>query len=194
MNIKRLLEGELGTRRRLEAAQQIKIENQLTTSLGYPAWTIGLAVPVGALDQLMVMYRLQPEEPGLLVVQIDGLSLPVLERGLAEGRMPFLRRVLQRERAVLHPMSVGLPTSTPAFQMAAMYGVGIVAAPCVGPFVVALLAILAQRGDVSFGFASMFMLSLGLGFPYLFLAAFSSALPSRATAARSCAKTAPVSA
>ena len=59
----------------------------------------------------------------LLVVQIDGLSHAVLERGLAEGRMPFLRRLLQRGGCRLHPMSVGLPTSTPAFQMAAMYGV-----------------------------------------------------------------------
>jgi len=56
--------------------------------------------------------------------------------------------------------------------------VGIVAAPCVGPFVVALLAILAQRGDAGFGFASMFTLSLGLGFPYLFLATFSGQLQS----------------
>jgi thiol:disulfide interchange protein DsbD len=52
--------------------------------------------------------------------------------------------------------------------------VGIVAAPCVGPIVVALLVTLGQRGDVGFGFASMFTLSLGLGFPYLFLATFSS--------------------
>src|SRR6266850_283925 len=59
----------------------------------------------------------------LLVVQIDGLSRAVLERALAEGRMPFLRRLLQRGGGRLHPMSVGLPTSTPAFQMAAMYGV-----------------------------------------------------------------------
>jgi type I phosphodiesterase/nucleotide pyrophosphatase len=59
----------------------------------------------------------------LLVVQIDGLSRAVLERALAEGRMPFLRRLLQRSGARLHPMSVGMPTSTPAFQMAAMYGV-----------------------------------------------------------------------
>jgi TRAP-type C4-dicarboxylate transport system permease small subunit len=28
---------------------KLQLENQLTTSLGYPAWTIGLAVPVGAL-------------------------------------------------------------------------------------------------------------------------------------------------
>jgi hypothetical protein len=59
----------------------------------------------------------------LLVVQIDGLSHAVLERALAEGRMPFLRRLLQRGGGRLHPMSVGMPTSTPAFQMAAMYGV-----------------------------------------------------------------------
>lgn len=59
----------------------------------------------------------------LLIVQIDGLSRAVLERALAEGCMPFLRRLVERGGHRLHPMSVGLPTSTPAFQMAAMYGV-----------------------------------------------------------------------
>lgn len=59
----------------------------------------------------------------LLIVQIDGLSRAVLEQGLAEGRMPFLQRLLSRGRLRLHPMAVGMPTSTPAFQMAAMYGV-----------------------------------------------------------------------
>ena len=54
--------------------------------------------------------------------------------------------------------------------------VGIIAAPCVGPFVVAVLAMIAQRGDALFGFQTMFMLSLGLGFPYLFLALFSNLL------------------
>ena len=58
----------------------------------------------------------------LLIVQIDGLSRSVLERGLKSGRMPFVRRLLRRGYH-LEPMSVGLPTSTPAFQMAAMYGV-----------------------------------------------------------------------
>lgn len=54
--------------------------------------------------------------------------------------------------------------------------VGIVAAPCVGPFVVAVLAIIAQRGNALFGLQTMFVLSLGLGFPYLFLAMFSNLL------------------
>ena len=55
-------------------------------------------------------------------------------------------------------------------------GVGIIAAPCVGPFVVAVLALIAQKGDVGFGVRTMFTLSLGLGFPYLFLAMFSNLL------------------
>lgn len=56
--------------------------------------------------------------------------------------------------------------------------VGVIAAPCVGPFVVALLAILAQRGDALFGFQAMFTLALGLGLPYLLLAMFSNLLQS----------------
>jgi hypothetical protein len=37
--------------------------------------------------------------------------------------MPFVARLLARDGYRLEPMSVGLPTSTPAFQMATMYGV-----------------------------------------------------------------------
>src|SRR5207249_2060644 len=79
------------------------------------------------LDRLVRRLRLgRAPTPGrrrLLVVQIDGLSRAVLERVLTQGRMPFLRRLLQRGGHRLVPMSVGLPTSTPSFQMAAMYGV-----------------------------------------------------------------------
>jgi thiol:disulfide interchange protein DsbD len=51
--------------------------------------------------------------------------------------------------------------------------VGIVAAPCVGPFVLGLLAFVAARQNAPLGFVLFFVLSLGLGLPYLFLAAFS---------------------
>jgi hypothetical protein len=61
--------------------------------------------------------------PRLLIVQIDGLSRAVLEAALARGGMPFVARLLARQGYRLHPMSVGMPTSTPAFQLAAMYGV-----------------------------------------------------------------------
>ena len=50
--------------------------------------------------------------------------------------------------------------------------VGVVAAPCIGPVVLALLAFVAARQDAAFGFLIFFVLSLGLGLPYLFLAAF----------------------
>jgi Type I phosphodiesterase / nucleotide pyrophosphatase len=58
-----------------------------------------------------------------LIVQIDGLSRAVLEHALASGHMRFLKRLLDRRGHRMEPMTVGLPTSTPAFQMAMMYGV-----------------------------------------------------------------------
>lgn len=54
--------------------------------------------------------------------------------------------------------------------------VGIVAAPCLGPFVLGLLTFVASRRDPVLGFAMFFVLSLGLGLPYLVLASFSGTL------------------
>jgi thiol:disulfide interchange protein DsbD len=50
--------------------------------------------------------------------------------------------------------------------------VGVIAAPCVGPAVVALLTFVAARQDAFLGFLLFFALSLGLGLPYFFLGAF----------------------
>lgn len=54
--------------------------------------------------------------------------------------------------------------------------VGVVAAPCVGGFIVGLLAFVAARQDPGMGLLMFFVLSLGLGLPYLFLGAFSGSL------------------
>ena len=54
--------------------------------------------------------------------------------------------------------------------------VGVFAAPCVGPPVVALLGLVAARGDVWYGFHTFFALALGLSAPYLVLATFSNLL------------------
>lgn len=51
--------------------------------------------------------------------------------------------------------------------------VGIVAAPCVAPFTLGLLAFVAERQNVMLGVLFFAVLSLGLGLPYLFLALFS---------------------
>ncbi|MFA3781445.1 protein-disulfide reductase DsbD [Melioribacteraceae bacterium 4301-Me] len=50
---------------------------------------------------------------------------------------------------------------------------GIVAAPCIGPFILGLVTYVASRGDVFYGFLLFFVMALGLGLPYLFLAIFS---------------------
>lgn len=53
---------------------------------------------------------------------------------------------------------------------------GFVAAPCVGPVVVALLTYVGARANPLLGFALFFVLSLGLGLPYLILGMFSGAI------------------
>ena len=50
---------------------------------------------------------------------------------------------------------------------------GIVAAPCIGPFVLGLVTYVATKQDPYFGFLMFFVLAMGLGLPYLFLAIFS---------------------
>ncbi len=54
--------------------------------------------------------------------------------------------------------------------------VGIVAAPCIGPFILALLAYVGATGNPFLGFWMFFVLALGLGLPYLILGTFSSAI------------------
>lgn len=55
---------------------------------------------------------------------------------------------------------------------------GIVAAPCIGPFVIGLLVHVGAKGDPLYGFLLFFVLALGLGLPYLFLGTFSGAIKS----------------
>ncbi|MBI2440170.1 MAG: thioredoxin fold domain-containing protein [Lentisphaerae bacterium] len=54
--------------------------------------------------------------------------------------------------------------------------VGVFAAPCIGPPIIALLALVGAKGSPWFGFGSFFVLALGLGAPYLVLGTFSGLL------------------
>jgi thiol:disulfide interchange protein DsbD len=54
--------------------------------------------------------------------------------------------------------------------------VGVLAAPCVGPVVVGFIALVAKMGQLSYGLAVFFCLSLGLGLPLTVLAFFSGSL------------------
>ncbi|MEJ2587107.1 MAG: cytochrome c biogenesis protein CcdA [Deltaproteobacteria bacterium] len=50
---------------------------------------------------------------------------------------------------------------------------GIVAAPCLGPFILGLLTYVGQKGDPFLGFLYFFVLSIGMGLPLAVLAVFS---------------------
>lgn len=54
--------------------------------------------------------------------------------------------------------------------------VGFIAAPCIGPFVLGLLVYVGQIGSPFMGFLMFFVLAMGLGFPYIFLAIFSGSI------------------
>lgn len=54
--------------------------------------------------------------------------------------------------------------------------VGVFAAPCIGPPIIALLAFVGAQGDPLFGFTIFFVMAFGLGFPYLILGTFSGLL------------------
>ena len=62
------------------------------------------------------------DRPGLVLIQIDGLSRQQMERAVKAGRMPFLRRLLSRENYELRTFYSGLPASTPAVQAELFYG------------------------------------------------------------------------
>jgi endonuclease/exonuclease/phosphatase family metal-dependent hydrolase len=62
-------------------------------------------------------------EPGVLLIQIDGLSRKQMERALARGRLPFLKSLIQGQHYELTTFYSGLPSTTPAVQGELFYGV-----------------------------------------------------------------------
>lgn len=61
--------------------------------------------------------------PGLVMIQVDGLSRSQLERALQSGEMPFLKRLINQEHYRIQTQYSGLPSSTPAVQAEVFYGV-----------------------------------------------------------------------
>ena len=62
-------------------------------------------------------------DPGLVMIQIDGLAHGELEQALRRGKMPFLQRLMNNEHYQLRKLYSGLPSSTPAVQGELFYGV-----------------------------------------------------------------------
>ncbi|WP_082859360.1 endonuclease/exonuclease/phosphatase family protein [Microbulbifer sp. Q7] len=65
----------------------------------------------------------EPDAPALVLIQIDGLARPQLDKALADGKMPFLKRLIEHEHYHLDHMYSGVPATTPAVQAEIFYGV-----------------------------------------------------------------------
>jgi len=92
------------------------------------AWSRSVKGVVSRSEWLARLLRLSRAEgaaatPGLILIQIDGLSRTQLHRALHRRELPFLQTLIRREHYTNHPMYAGVPASTPAFQAELFYGV-----------------------------------------------------------------------
>lgn len=62
-------------------------------------------------------------DPGLLIIQIDGLSAERFSAALDAGTLPFVSRLLAARELQFVPFYSGLPSTTPAVQAELFYGV-----------------------------------------------------------------------
>lgn len=133
------------------------------TALLASFYVLGMAVTystlgvVAALTGKLFGAALQsPWVTGGIVVVVLALAASMF--GLWEIRIPaWVSGVAGARQGVVGSLVMGLV-------------VGLVAAPCIGPFVLGLLAYVGQKQSVLLGFLLFFTLAVGLGLPYLFLA------------------------
>ena len=130
-------------------------------------YVIGLAITYSIIGTLAafggsMMGSLLAHPVTLIFFSLLMLALSLSMFGLYEFRLP----------RILTQAGGGSRNGAPGALLMGLT-MGIVAAPCVGPFVVSLLGYVAQKGSVFTGFITFFVLALGLGLPYLFLGIFS---------------------
>jgi len=106
--------------------------------------------------------------PVLIFIALVMIALAMSMFDVYELRMPaFLNRLAgSQQKGYFGSLIMGLT-------------VGIVAAPCIGPFVLGLLTYVGDKGSVLLGFSLFFVLALGLGLPFIFLGIFSGSLSRR---------------
>ncbi|HET8946084.1 MAG TPA: cytochrome c biogenesis protein CcdA, partial [Candidatus Polarisedimenticolia bacterium] len=138
--------------------------------IGLPAlYVLGIAltysvlgVVVGLTGGLFGSMMQNPIVVGLLILLFIAMALWMF--GLYELRLP----------GFMTSLGVGRAGALGAFVMGLT--LGLVAAPCVGPFIVTLLAFVAATGSPVVGFWLFFVLALGMGLPFLVLGIFSGML------------------
>jgi uncharacterized membrane protein YvlD (DUF360 family) len=74
------------------------------------------------LARQQVRTDVDPQRRGLVMLEIDGLSYHHLSRAIAEGRMPTLKRLMERQGFQLSRVDCGIPSQTSACQAGIMFG------------------------------------------------------------------------
>jgi thioredoxin:protein disulfide reductase len=134
-------------------------------------YVFGIAITYSALGVFSALsgklFGAWLQHPGVLLF-FAGLMLVMASSmfGLFEIRVPqFIANRSGGQAGLAGALTMGLL-------------IGIVAAPCVGPFVISLIALVSSLQNAMLGLVMFFVLALGLGLPYLFLGIFSSAMSS----------------
>lgn len=134
-------------------------------------YVLGLALTYATLGAVAAatggIFGAVMQSPGVLVgIAVILVALALSMFGLYELQAPtFIQNRASGKSGVLGALIMGLIF-------------GIVAAPCVGPAVIALLLLIAYLGvSPATGFLLFFIVALGIGTPLFFLAAFSAKMP-----------------
>ncbi|MCF8034512.1 MAG: thioredoxin fold domain-containing protein [Desulfarculaceae bacterium] len=134
------------------------------------AYWLGMTVMYAALGSLVALggsFLGQALSHPAVILFLVGVLLAMAASmfGLWEFRLPAsLNKVAAANRSgMLGAFLMGLT-------------LGLLAAPCVGPFVVGLMAHVAKVGEVGYGLLVFFILAAGLGLPLAVLAAFSGSI------------------
>jgi endonuclease/exonuclease/phosphatase family metal-dependent hydrolase len=78
-------------------------------------------IMIGLLNLTRLKKRV--EQPGLIMIQVDGLGFAQLQIALKKNKMPNLKRILKKEAFTSTRMYSGIPSSTPAVQGELFYGI-----------------------------------------------------------------------
>jgi len=81
-----------------------------------------LAQVLGRTVRLAGMHDPPSDRPGMLVIQLDGVSAPLLRQAVTGGAMPNVSRWLRSDDYRLREWHTGVPATTPAGQAALLHG------------------------------------------------------------------------
>lgn len=122
-----------------------------------------LGVIAGATGGTFGSYLGHPVVQGFILVILTAMGLSML--GVWEMALPsgLTNKASVHKQGYLGALGVGLT-------------LGIVAAPCVGPILVAMLLFIAQTKDLLLGFLLMFTYAVGMGILFIVVGTFSNAV------------------